>query len=299
MTRYFAFLIFLALALPAQAQSIAVVVNGQAVTDYDVSQRQKLLSLGKGSSRKDAMEELIDERLKQQEAKKLKIEVSDQQVNAAFAAIAQRSKLSPENFTRALASRGVDAKTLADRLRTETAWQGVVRMKARTAMNVREEDVIEGIKKKGKDPDTIKSFEYSIMQAMVFVPKGSAAAVVADHRRKAEAFRASIKGCDTAKQRAQTFADTAVREPVRRAGTEISAALADLFEKTPVGGATPIQPSENGFEFMVVCEKKPISGTDGAKAQMRNELMLKEVSQASERLVRELRQKANIEYRKK
>jgi peptidyl-prolyl cis-trans isomerase SurA len=297
MSRLLALLIFMALALPAQAQSIVVLVNGQAITDYDVVQRQKLLSLGKGSTRQVAIEELIDERLKLQEAKKLNVPVNDQQVNAAFAQIAQRSKLSPEEFTRALGSRGVEAKALQDRLRAELAWQGVVRAKARTAMNVREEDVIEAIKKKGKDPDTIKSYEYSVMQAMVFVPKGSTA--TADQRRKAEAFRNSVKGCDTAKQKAQTFTDAAVRDPVRRSGNEISAALAELFEKTPIGGATPIQASDSGFEFMIVCEKNQISGTDGAKAQMRNELMLKEVAQASDRILRELRQKANIDYRKK
>jgi len=64
-------------ALPAHAQSIAVVVNGQAITDYDVAQRQKLLSLGKGASRKDALEELVEEQLKFQEAKKLNLSVSD------------------------------------------------------------------------------------------------------------------------------------------------------------------------------------------------------------------------------
>jgi len=189
----------------------------------------------------------------------------------------------------------VEVKTLHDRLRAEAVWQGVVRAKARSAMNVREQDVIEGLKKKGKDPDNIKSYEYSIMQAMVFVPKGQA---TADQRRKADAFRGSIKGCDTAKQKAQTFTDAAVRDPVRRAGHDLSAALADVFEKTPVGGTTPIQVTPGGFEFMILCEKKQISGTDGAKAQMRNELMLKEVSSASERIMRELRQKANIDYRK-
>jgi peptidyl-prolyl cis-trans isomerase SurA len=164
-------------------------------------------------------------------------------------------------------------------------------------MNVREQDVLEAIKKKGKDPDTIKSFEYGIMQAMVFVPKNSPS--TADQRRKAEAFRASIKGCDTAKQKAQTFTDAAVRDPVRRSGNEVSAALVELFEKTPIGSATPIQATEGGFEFMIICEKKQISGTDGAKAQMRNELMSKEVAAASKRLMDETRQKANIDYRTK
>jgi peptidyl-prolyl cis-trans isomerase SurA len=297
--RYCYLLIFLLAALPAQAQSIAVIVNGQAISDFDVSQRQKLLSLAGPATRQKALDELINEQLKIQEAKKLKIEVTDAQVNASLAQIAQRSKLPPEEFIKAIGARGVEPKTLQDRLRAELAWQNIVRFRARSAMNIREPDIIEALKKKGKDPDTIKSFEYSIMQAMVFAPRGSSPAALADSRRKAEAFRASIKGCDTAKQRAQAFTDAAVREPVRRNGNEISGALADLLEKTPVGGTTAVQQAASGFEFMIVCEKKPISGSDGAKAQMRNELMAKEASNASERMLRELRQKATIDYRKK
>ncbi len=297
MFRYFSFLILLALAFPAHAEGIAVTVSGQVVSDFDVQQRQKLLALANKGSRKEALDELIDERLKLQEAQKLKIDISESQVDDTFAKIAKRSNLSSEDFTRAMSSRGVEAKTLRDRLRAEIAWQGVVRIRARTAMNVREQDVIEALKKKGKDPDTIKSYEYGIMQAMVFAPKGSGPS--ASSRGKAEAFRNSIKDCATAKQRAQTFTDAAVRDPVRRSGNDISAGLNELLEKTPVGGTTPVQPAENGFEFMIVCEKKPISGTDGAKAQMRAELMNKEVALASERLLRELRQKATIDYKKK
>jgi peptidyl-prolyl cis-trans isomerase SurA len=292
-------LIFLAAALPAHAQSIAVVVNGQAISDLDVVQRQRLLSLGKAEGRSGAVEELINETLKNQEAKKLKITVTDAQVNAAFEQIAKHSNMSSDAFARALQSRGVEAKTLQDRLRAEIAWQSVIRMKAHLAMNVRDEDVIEALKKKGKDPDAIKSYEYSLMQAMVFTPKGLSAAMIADRRRKAEAFRSTLKGCDTAKQRALTFTDTAVHEPIQKSGNEISGPVAELLEKTPVGSTTPIQATENGFEFMIICDKKPISGTEGAKAQMRNELMVKEVARASERLMSESRQKANIEYRKK
>lgn len=290
----------LLLAAPAQAEDIAVIVNGQVVSDYDVEQRHRLLSLsGKGASRDAAMQELINERLKLQEAQKLKVDISDAQVEKAFANIAERSKLSAEDFTHALQSRGVDARTLKNRLRAELSWQGVVRAKARAVMNIREQDILDALKKKGQDPDNIKSYEFQIMQAMVFVPKGSGAAVIADRRHKAESLRASIKGCDAAKQKALAIKDAAIKDPVRRNGNEISANLRELLEKTPVGGTTAIQNSEGGYEFILVCGKKEISGSDGAKAQMRTELMAREVDQASDRLLRELKEKASIDYRKK
>ena len=86
---------------------------------------------------------------------------------------------------------------------------------------------------------------------------------------------------------------------MRRNGSELNPAMKQLLEKTPVGGTTPVSATDDGFEFMVLCDKKAIEGADSAKAETRNELMVKEVGQASDRLLRETREKATIEYRKK
>ncbi|MES2905602.1 MAG: SurA N-terminal domain-containing protein [Pseudomonadota bacterium] len=295
---FFAAFAFFALFGPsARAQDITAVVNGQVISDYDVGQRQKLLAIsGNGGSRTTAMQELIDERLKLQEAEKLNVAITDTQVDKAFESVAQRSKLSGVEFTKALASRGIDAKTLKNRLRAELGWQGVIRQKARVVMNIRDQDVIDGIKKKGQDPDTIKSYEFVVMQAIVFAPKDTSAGAAA---QRANAFRSSVKNCDMARQKAIGMKDTAVKEPVRRNGNELNGAMRGMLEKTPVGGTTPVQQTDKGFEFMVVCDKKPVSGADGAKAEMKNELMMKEVTQASERLLREVKEKSTIDIRKK
>ena len=58
-------LVLLAGGSPLQAQSVAVMVNGEPITDYDIQQRGKLnfLTTRKQQPRQDTINELIDEKV--------------------------------------------------------------------------------------------------------------------------------------------------------------------------------------------------------------------------------------------
>lgn len=290
---------WLVLALPAQAQSIVATVNGQAISEFDVANRHRLLILvngGKKLPRQQAVDELIDERLKMLEARKLRINVPDADVDRAFGSIAQRVKLSPTQLASALSRSGANPKSLRDRIRGDIAWQQVVQAKFQRQVSVRDQDVIDALKKKGQDPDKIKAYDYTISQAVVFVPRGASAAQM---RKQAESFRAVAKSCDSLKAQAKAYKDAAVRDPIRRASTDLPQGLRDLLEKTPVGGKTPVQQSDNGFEFAVVCSKKEVPGREAATQAMRAEMAQKEMEETSKRQLRELRQAAIIDYKKR
>ena len=64
--------------LPAAASDIKIVVNGAAITDYDISKRAAFLKLQhkKGNLTQQARDELTDEALKRQELKRLNLLVS-------------------------------------------------------------------------------------------------------------------------------------------------------------------------------------------------------------------------------
>lgn len=294
-----AFVALTALVWPqgASAQSIVATVNGQAISEFDVANRHRLLILvngGKAIPRQQAIDELIDERLKMLEARKLRISVPDADVDRAFGSIAQRVKLSPAQLSQVLSRSGTNPKSLRDRIKGDIAWQQVVQAKFQRQVTIRDQDVVDALKKKGQDPDKIKAYEYTIAQAVVFVPKGSAAG---DRRKQAEAFRASAKNCDTLKDKAKSFKDAAARDPIRRASTDMPPPLRELFEKLPVGGATPVQQSDNGFEFAILCAKREVPGRDAATQAMRAEIAQKEMEETSKRLLRDLRQTAAIEYK--
>ena len=281
------------LAAPAAAQ-IAVVVNGQAITDHQIGQRQRLLTLSSGgrpAARSAAIDELIDERLKMQEARRQRINVTDSQIDTAITSIAQRTRLSVEQFTRALGGRGVNISTLRDRLRADMAWQQVMQARAQRTITIRDQDVIDAIRRRGQDPNTLQAFEYQLAQVVVF-------GTSPERRRVAEALRNSISGCATLRERVRTVRDAAARDPIRRVNQEFPQQLRETLDSTPVGRAVPIQQSERGFEFAVVCDRRQVPGRESVSAQVRQELMTQETEQASRRFLTQLRERAVIERRR-
>ena len=66
--------------------------------------------------KKDAKEELIDERLKVQEAKKLGIEVTDDDVKRMLKDFAERNKMTYDQFSQHLKGMGVDIATMGEQV---------------------------------------------------------------------------------------------------------------------------------------------------------------------------------------
>src|SRR5262249_6894900 len=64
---------------------------------------------------------------KVQAAQRAGIDVTDADVEATYAVMARRMRLSSEQLTAALAGKGVDAATLRHRIRADLAWRQVVR----------------------------------------------------------------------------------------------------------------------------------------------------------------------------
>ena len=94
-----AVLLSIAVAInPAQAQSeVRVLVNDEPITSYDIKTRAQMLRVfSRGAQgEQQAVEQLIDERLMLQEAKRLKIVVSDAEVDRELADRADREELGP------------------------------------------------------------------------------------------------------------------------------------------------------------------------------------------------------------
>src|SRR5690606_32533468 len=93
-------------------------------------QRQALQSARSAlqtSYRKNALEELIEERLKLQEAQRLGITIDDSEVDQIIQGIAQRNKQTPEQFAQNLKRMGADIESMRARFRATLAWNSVVR----------------------------------------------------------------------------------------------------------------------------------------------------------------------------
>ncbi|TMV79842.1 hypothetical protein FGG78_25655 [Thioclava sp. BHET1] len=122
----------------------AAIVNGSAVTNYEVDQRAKMLTVlsGPGDHTKQALKALIDERVELAQAKQFGVTVSDDDIKQGEAEFASRAKLSTEQFLDVLAKAGVAPETFRDFVRAGQAWRQVVRGLISPTVTVSDADVI-------------------------------------------------------------------------------------------------------------------------------------------------------------
>src|ERR1700733_12671109 len=178
---------------PAWAQQVAVMVNGEPITNFDIEQRSKLIMLSthKMPERQQVINELIDEKVKIREGKKFSIDPSTNDIDQSYAAMSGRMRLTPEQLTKTLESQGIRADTLKSRVRADMVWSNLVRGRYKESLQIGEKDIEEKAKEQGEDPKTeAQGVEYKMQPIVLVVPRGSAQDVIDARKKEAEALRA-------------------------------------------------------------------------------------------------------------
>jgi peptidyl-prolyl cis-trans isomerase SurA len=291
-----------AMALPtmAAAQGVAAIVNGDLITALDVAQRQKLteLSTHKAQSRQDALDELIDEKLKLQIAKRYIVEISDKEINNAFDGIARRAGTTSQKFADSLTAAGISVPALKARIKADMVWSAIVRGKFQSSLQIGEREVVDALQtiKKDDKPEAA-AYQYSLRQIMFIVARGSPPQVFDARVKELEGLRARFQTCEEGIPMARAVRDVAVREPITRSSLDIPAQQREVLDKTPVGHLTPPDITLQGVETFAVCAKDQVGGETPEKREMREKLTNERFQAQAKRYLKELRRSAMIEIR--
>lgn len=293
----------------ASAQStIRVVVNGTPITSNEINQRARFLRLidrrlGGASLTRKAQQELIDEKLQFAEAQRLKLVASEQMVDAAFASIAQRVKMTPANLSRALTQSGVDPNTLKTRLRAQMLWQQAVMQRFRQQIRIADSDVVDAIKAQQKAGDKAateqaKTIEYRLQQVILVVPAASRASALPSRRKEAEALRAQVNGCDGLVAATAGLREAVVKNVGHRTDAELPENFAAFIAETPVGKLTKAVETSNGLEMLAICDRKERESDFSIRTKVEGDLRQKQGELLTRQYMQELRRFAVIEYKR-
>src|ERR1043166_5875585 len=160
-----AMLILTGAASQLHAQSIAVMVNGEPITHYDIEQRSKLNMLShKAATRQQVIEELIDEKVKIKEAKKFGVDPTSSDIDAAFGQMSSRMHLTADQLTKSLEAQGIRPDTLKARIKADMVWGSLVRGRFKESLQAGEKDVAAAVQVNAdeKDKPQTESFEYQM-----------------------------------------------------------------------------------------------------------------------------------------
>lgn len=282
---------------PVGAVTISALVNDDPISSYDVQQRARLMQItGQGGGTQAALDDLIEERLKLQEARRLRISITQEQVDQAFGSIAQNIQLSPNELTQALGQAGVNADTLKSRLRADLAWRDVVRGRLQGTVQVREQDVIAALQTRGGSGDQTV-IEYELQQIVFVVPAGSGQAVAQQRQREAAALRGRFVSCEQTIPQLTGMRDVVVRRIGSRRSVDLNEQLRETLSSTAVNKLTSPNATQTGIEMIAVCGRREVRDDRVGRQEMQQEMMSTEMQSGAERLMSELKQMAVIERR--
>jgi peptidyl-prolyl cis-trans isomerase SurA len=281
---------------PLRAQSVACMVNGDPITNYDIEQRTKLnfLTTHKQMSREEVINELVDEKVKIKEAKKFGVDPSITDIDQSYAQMSSRMRITPDQLTKSLESQGIRPDTLKARLKTEMVWTSLVRGRYKESLQVGEKEVNEAAQESG-DKAEVEAFEYKLQPYVLIVPRGSAPSAVELRRKEAEAVRERVQSCDEASTYFRSMQNAAVKEPVTKTSADIPGPLREVLDKTPIGHMTAPEVTKQGVELFALCGRKPTTIDSPKKKEIRDKMYVQKYEAKSKAYLADVRKAAMIE----
>jgi peptidyl-prolyl cis-trans isomerase SurA len=294
-------LILMGCESPLRAQTVAVMVNGEPITNYDIEQRSKLITLSthKPTERKQVIDELIDEKVKIREGKKFGIEPSSADIDQTYTAMSARMRISADQLTKSLESQGIRPDTLKSRMKADMVWTNLVRGRYKESLQVSEKDVAAAtaaVEVKGEEKPDTQSFEYKMQPIVLIVPRGSDAATVETRRKEAEALRGRIQTCDEANAFFKSMPNAAIQGAVTKTSADIPPTLRELLDGTPIGHLTPPEVTKQGVEMVALCARNPTTVDTPKKKEIRDKMFAEKYEAKSKAYLRDVRGTAMIEY---
>jgi peptidyl-prolyl cis-trans isomerase SurA len=246
----------LLVAAPASAATVKITVNGTPITDVQISQRLALMKLENRAGAKAAQDELVNEALQLQEAKRLGFTISEGDIDNAVLQLARNMKVSDSNLAKILSERGVPMSTLRDRLKANIAWSKISATAISARVTISEADIDKAAKAK---LTAANSYDYILKEVLFITTKGGPS--VASRTAQANQYRKAFKGCDSAVQESLAYTDAAVRDVGRRHATQLPDALSAELGKLAVGGISSPRVTEAGISMLAVCAKEASADT--------------------------------------
>lgn len=132
------------------SERVAAVVNDYPISTFDVSQRLRLMVITQGAQipeeaipqfQQQALRDLVEERLKLQEADRFELVISDDEINRELARIAAGGGADLASLEADLARSGIAIGTLREKIRAEQAWEQLVQGRYGSRVNVTDNEV--------------------------------------------------------------------------------------------------------------------------------------------------------------
>ncbi|WP_045444299.1 peptidylprolyl isomerase [Tepidicaulis marinus] len=261
---------FLLPAIPAlgqDVQGIAAVVNDRVVSRYDVEQRMKLV-LSTSSLpatpeniervRSQVLRGLIDEKLQVAEARRLELEVSEEEVDEALERVASRSNRSKEEITEFLKANDIDIETLRSQIYADIAWNKVISNRFAPLVTIGDQEVDEKMRQIEQEANQV---QYHVAEIYLgFENAAQEREMQNGARRLVEQMRQGVPFPAVAAQFSQSATAAAGGDIGWLAASQLPSPIADEIVKMSPGEISDPIKTLNGFYIVQLINKQQGNG---------------------------------------
>lgn len=241
---------------------------------------------------KQALEELIDEKLKLQEAKRVGALPSEDEIDTVIKSIAERNKMTTDQLAKQL---GGSLEPMKLRVRSTLSWNDVIRRKFGHQINIAGKDVEKFVATSQENSED--QVELQIQRIRINMPAKLDQAEVAQRVSQAEALRAKFTDCKSTAQIATGVAGARFEDIGKKKPASFPEPTRTLLLNAKDNEMLPPSVSEDGIDLFAVCGRDVIKADDQKRTKAEGELKQKEFELLAKRHLKDLRQDAHIEYR--
>jgi peptidyl-prolyl cis-trans isomerase SurA len=314
----------------AQDQKVIVTVNDQPITSYDVRQRINLWKLlgikaeNSASERKRALDELIDDIAKVEEAKKYRFEPTEKDIDERLGSVAQGLKTDDKGLRGKLKAQGISIAAMRQYLAAQIAFARLIRGKIKVDVSVSDADVkkrqaayraeIDGkiaaqIAKIEGDPRRRPVTVYELLEINfpIAAPEGGITPELFQSRAiEANQFISRFKGCGSARAAASGIFDVKIGKRIQADGSKMPPKMREAMDKVGAGkGIGPLR-SPTGLQVVALCGvkkitppkvKRPENIKYPTESQVRGQLEQEKFASVQKKYAGEFRKGLLIEFR--
>ncbi len=289
-------------ALAQSEQSIVVLVNDEPITNYDITQRMRLLTIttrkpASDAMRKKVIEDLISERIQLQEAIKSSVIISDDQINEVFGGVAKSNNMTATQLTASLEQLGVNIKTMKEQIRARLAWRRVVQRKFRNQVSVNASQIDKAISIEAPSGDQQEATEFQLQRVRLELPDDADQRTIANRLVEAGRLRSRINSCSSIAKVIKPVRKASMKSIGRKKADQVAQPTRAILLATKEGQMTPPTITSSGIELYVVCARRTVNRNDKQRQEVRSKLVSQEYSILARRHLRDLRQDAFVERR--
>jgi peptidyl-prolyl cis-trans isomerase SurA len=247
---------------------VLVVVNDEAITQWDMNEQRRILLQQMKASKiqppsndvleKQVLERLIIERAVLQYAKETGIRVDDTTVERTILRVAEENKLPPEDFRKVLEREGIPYANYREDIRRQIIIQRVRDREVDSKVTVSDAEVdnyLATVASQAGGED-----EYLLSHIYVTVPEQASPDVVAASRRRAEQALAEVKSGKDFAEVAATYSSASDASSGGNLGWRTRARLptvfADVVRSMKPGEVSGILRSAGGFHVVKLVEER-------------------------------------------